>query len=336
MDTQDSAFSAVLDNYGPKITGQYGDLKSETTLLLARANDFLSSEAIEDFLLVQEQLKTCRKQWFNVSMFDFGPAFNLDLRLSINTFPIDTAAVANLVNESAIINPANDEKGFLAIEWMLHRDNAFELLTDGINDEQEAAALIWYCNDINSLVNAVHDAWQNGYESNFINNTGASAGSGMSLLVNNYIQDYERLKRQRVALPLGLLTLGIPLNSHVESPYAGYSVELMNSQMASSILYFQGWDQSVENSYGLDDAIKSVNATWGEESTPLELVILQRYSDAQVALNSLSDPFQIQIEEDPETVETVYNALQSVVPLIKADMPSALGISITFADNDGD
>lgn len=336
MDNQDSAFSAVLGNYGPKITGQYGELKSQSSLLLTRANDFLLSQTTDDFLLVQEQLKTCRKQWFNVSMFDFGPAFNSELRLSINTFPIDTAAVSNLVNEAPIVNPANDEKGFLAIEWMLHRDNAFELLTDGMNDEQEADALLWFCNDINSRVHTVHEAWQNGYESNFINNTGASAGSGMSLLVNSYIQDYERLKRQRVALPLGLLTLGIPLSSHVESPYAGYSAELINSQMVSSILYFQGWDQAVENGYGLDDAIKSVNATWGEESAPLETVILQRYSEAQVAISSLSDPLQVQIEEDPQTVETVYNSLQSVVPLIKADLPSALGISITFADNDGD
>ncbi|MGB0424877.1 MAG: imelysin family protein, partial [Flavobacteriales bacterium] len=292
IESQDSAFSAVLTNYAPKITGQYAELSSQTNSLLNLANSFVVSGELNDFNLVQEQLKNCRKQWFNVSMFDFGPAESNDLRLSINTFPIDTAAVSLAIESENFSSLAFDEKGFLAIEWLLHRSNAFELFTDGINDAQEYDALIWYCTDINSRVANVHEIWMNSYQSAFASNTGASAGSGMSLLVNGYIQDYERLKRQRLALPLGLLTLGIPLESHVEAPYGGYSAELMQSQFVSSLLFYQGWDQAVENGYGLDDAIASVNATWGEESTPLESVILQRFNEAQLALSSLNDPFR--------------------------------------------
>lgn len=336
IENQDNAFSAVISNYAPKITLQYAELSAQTTSLVDQANNFAVSGELNDFSLLQEQLKNCRKQWFNVSMFEFGPALNTDLRASINTFPIDTTSVSMAINSESFTNAANDEKGFLAIEWMLHRSNAFEILTDSNNGTQEIQALIWFCEDLNNRVSIVHQAWVDSYQALFSSNTGASAGSGMSLLVNSYIQDYERLKRQRLALPLGLLTLGIPLTSHVEAPYGGYSSELMQSQFVSSTLFFQGWDQAIENGYGLDDALKSVNATWGEEATPLETVILHRFNEAQVALSNLNDPLQDQIMNQPEAVESVYNLLQSVVPLIKADLPSALGISITFADNDGD
>jgi predicted lipoprotein len=43
-----------------------------------------------------------------------------------------------------------------------------------------------------------------------------------------------------------------------------------------------------------------------------------------------------QIEENNEPVLTSFQELQDLVALLKADLTSVLGITITYQDNDGD
>jgi len=57
---------------------------------------------------------------------------------------------------------------------------------------------------------------------------------------------------------------------------------------------------------------------------------------ATAALESLSDPLSENIVNDQTQVEATYAELQKLIVLFKVDMPSRLGILITYQDNDGD
>ncbi|MEM9022133.1 MAG: hypothetical protein AAGB22_00230, partial [Bacteroidota bacterium] len=56
----------------------------------------------------------------------------------------------------------------------------------------------------------------------------------------------------------------------------------------------------------------------------------------QADLDALPDPLSGTIESSQGTVEQVYQEMQQLVVLFKVDMPSQLGILITYQDNDGD
>ena len=53
-------------------------------------------------------------------------------------------------------------------------------------------------------------------------------------------------------------------------------------------------------------------------------------------LNQLNDPLSNEILTNKVEVSNAYENMQQLVPLIKVDMTSALGVLITYQDNDGD
>ena len=61
-----------------------------------------------------------------------------------------------------------------------------------------------------------------------------------------------------------------------------------------------------------------------------------QFDEALNSASSLSDPLQQQIEDDLEKVTQMFLEMQDIVTLIKSDMASVMGISITNQDNDGD
>ena len=58
--------------------------------------------------------------------------------------------------------------------------------------------------------------------------------------------------------------------------------------------------------------------------------------DVVSTLQGLSDPLSADIESNLDEVITAFTEMQQLVVLLKADMTSFLGITITFQDNDGD
>ena len=63
-------------------------------------------------------------------------------------------------------------------------------------------------------------------------------------------------------------------------------------------------------------------------NTQMDLIITE--------LNSLNDPLSNEVTQNKPAVSNAYDYMQQLVPYIKVDMTSALGVLITYQDNDGD
>ena len=76
------------------------------------------------------------------------------------------------------------------------------------------------------------------------------------------------------------------------------------------------------------------NATNAEKSAMglVEVTISGKPKDGEYYNNSLSD----EIMTNKTALSVSYGELQRLVPYIKVDMTSALGVLITYQDNDGD
>jgi hypothetical protein len=318
------------------ITPALVEMDVKATVLEEAILNFTGAPNPNTLTAAREALREARIAYQSVSMLRFGPGETLDLQARVNTFPADTVAIENLIqNGTPPAGTQNDEIGFAAIEWLLY---GYGNEADVLNAYTTAAVTQERISYLNTTVNvlvallAEHKAaWDNGYRNTFRTATGASAGSGMSMYVNGLVKDYETLKREKVALPLGLLTLGIPLPDKTEAYHAGYSLELAKAHLDACRHAFTGGEGT-----GLDDLLDELDAFHSPSNQTLSNAILNQLDAGEAGLNTLSDPLSGQIESDPALVEAAYDELQAAVVLLKADMPSALGISITFTDNDGD
>jgi predicted lipoprotein len=331
----DTSFQSVLTNFSSAIPAQYASFADHTLSLTLAAEDLRTSPNASNLEVLQNELFETRKAWQWICMFNFGPAETNNLS-SINTFPADTTSIKNKIESETLQGFSPDETGFAALDFLLHREAALSSITEEENANHVLDLIVSHCESISNKANSVRNEWNGSYAANFKANTGAAAGSGMSLLVNHFVICYEQLKREKVALPLGLLTLGIPLVDHVEARYGAYSSTLALEQITALNAVFNGFDTAEMNSIGLAEALREVDARYGANQVLLDEEINGRFSVSINNLSQLPSDLRTFISESPDELESIYNQLQSTVALVKADMPSSLGISITFSDNDGD
>lgn len=270
------------------------------------------------------------KSWQHVSQFRFGPATEFDIHGKCNTFPSDYIQIEYAISNGTTSGLTNAVVGFPAIDYLLFHFSDDELLQQFAN-QTRMDYLVARTYEISTLATQYKGSWSTGYRSTFIAADGPSVTGGLSLLVNGWIVDYEQIKREKVALPLGLLTLGIPLPEKVEAYHSGESLTLIHEQLNAVQEVFNN-----SNGYGLSDLLDDREAWHNPTNMLLSEQINIQLDEARVALTAIEGPLSEAIETQPAVVENAYTELQQVVVLLKTDMISALGISITSNDNDGD
>jgi predicted lipoprotein len=336
--------AAMLENIGSNIIiPNYSDLSGKLNLMEQAANDFTSAPDNAKLTALQTAFKNAYLSWQKCSAFEFGPAMQVSLRMSVNTFPTDSVQIQNNITSGSYnLETANniDARGFPAMDYLLHKrngSNAEVLERFTINSDAQAWKdyLLALVNDTKNLVEAVKNSWEptsGNYLTTFISNDGTDVGSSLGELVNQLNYDYEQLKNARIGIPAGKQTLGVALPEKCEAYYAGYSVELAIEQItAIKNLYLGAADV---DGIGLDEYLVALDAKHG--SGQLSDAIKTQLDLATAALQNVPDPLSETVVNNQTIVNTAYTEIQKGVVLLKTDMPSALSVLITYQDGDGD
>lgn len=332
--------AAMLENYGNNIiVPAFESLQTSVEDLQIAAEDFETERTLENLEALQEALKSARLAWQDASPFQFGPSESVLLRASLNTYPVDTEKVSNRVSSGEYsfgTIDSRDAAGLPALGYLLHGvgDSQEEILgmyTADNDAENRMTYLLENITFIKEKVDTATEDWQSSsgdYIGMFLSeeNAGTDVGSSLGMLINSYVKHYERFLRDgKVGIPAGVRSAGTPRPLAVEAYYGSYSVELASANLQQVETIFTGGD-----SRGLDDNLEALGAE------DLSNEIQTQIDEAQSALDGLSDPLSQQIEENNDPVLTTFEEMQQVVTLLKADMTSILGITITYQDNDGD
>lgn len=331
---------AMLENYGNNIIiPAFEDMQTAVEELQAAADNFENERTANQLQNLQSALKESRLAWQNVSPFQFGPSESVLLRASLNTYPPDTAKINENISSgdySLGSIDSRDAAGLPALDYLLHGvgDSNNEILAMYTDDARAENSMIYLLDNISfikDLVDSATNEWQSSggdYIGMFLseNNAGTDVGSSLGMLINSYVLHYERFLRDgKIGIPAGVRSAGVPRPTSTEAYYGGYSLELVIANLRQVERIFTGG-----NGRGLDDNLEALDA--GALSDEIQTKI----DEAQSSLEQLSDPLSQQIKENNEPVLTAFEELQQVVTLIKADMTSVLGITITYQDNDGD
>lgn len=331
----------MLTNVGENIISiNYYQLNASVNQLQNALALFVSAPSVQELEEVRNQLKLSRITYQKCTPFEFGPASDVSLRSTINTYPLNQSQVeSNILNGGYDLSTAANlaAKGFPAIEYLIFLPG----LTDAeIVDEYKlgssANARKQYLQDvvvqIGTEVSWVNQQWnQDGYLNTFIQSDGKAVGSSVSLWINALVLDFERFIRDgKIGIPLGVRSLGVPQEDKTEAYYSGYSVELTRESILGFQQAFNGTRSNGENGQGLDDYLKF------EGGEQISIQINDQLDKVLIELNDLNDPLSSDIISNKKEVEEVYEEMQKTIVLLKVNMPSILSVLITYQDSDGD
>lgn len=346
-DTEDPEFDRgeLLRNFAENIISPaYVALQEEVDDLEAAINTFNTTPNATNLQNAQNALRDARLAWQDANIFQFGPAESATLRAVANIYPTDTDKIDTNVNTGNYVlgTLANiNAGGFPALDYLLNGTGANNTeILEQFTTDQNAANRLTYLTDNIDLIKAAVDnttnAWSAGagsYRETFLSaaNSGVDVGSSLGLLINALALHYERFLRDgKVGIPAGVRSAGIARPRTTEAFYSGNSRELAIANLRSVLRLFLGTSLSGTDGVGLAENLEFLEAT--ELSTSIQAEL----NEAIAAIEALSDPLSDNISNDNAAVLAAFAEMQQVVVLIKADLASTLGISITFQDNDGD
>ncbi len=318
----------------------YADFKSSLDSLTHAYDAFKVSGSQSDYQVVKQKFITAYTKYQLISPFEFGPAENVIIRMNLNVFPTDSVQInSNIASGSYTLDAVNnlDAKGFPALDFLFYGNNKTELSC--MNQFNASAAQRQYVsdllNDMTSKINSVISSWNASYRNTFINSLGTDVGSSIGFLVNQMNYELDYLKNAKIGTPLGKKTLGIPEPTTCEAYYARtLSIAHAVKTLEAIENMYSGKGSSGTDGQGFDDYLDHLGIQYNGGT--LNGAIKSQFALAKSKLLLIPDPLSVQVVSSPAVVDEAYMELVKLLVLLKTDLPSNLGVMITYQDGDGD
>ena len=317
----------------------YEVYQSEIIKLSAKATAFANSPSESHLNTLRVQFMAAYEAWQFCAHFNFGPADQYLLSAYSNSFPTkDLTIEANIAsgdyNLETIANI--DATGLPALDYLLYAiegnltPTPAEIVEEFMLDSNRKDYLLAVVSQLETKINLVVTGWS-GYQTSFNTNDGVDKGSSLSLLINSWNQYFETQTRDaKVGIPLGIRSLGTPIPRNAE----GYFSQISTPYMSGSVVSMQSLLTSDQGSLSIAGYLDALNAQ--HSGQPLSNVIEDQMTTTLEALALINNPYSEEVINNPTAADAAYVELQKLTVLLKADMPSALGVLITYVDNDGD
>ena len=336
---QSAMFTNIAYNL---ILPAYDDLQNQVDNLYTKINLFVTAPTVVTLEEVRMAHIEAYLAWQKAAQYEFGPAEEVFLRSVCNNFPANIEEIESNIQAEMYKADAFDtyDKGFPALDYLLFgiAENNNNLIVEKyINQQGYCQYLKDIVVDMQERITTVNDAWKNGYTGTFINRRGTAAGTSLSLLVNALNQNYELIKREKLGIPSGVLTLDFPNPERVEAPYSGQSIRFVIAALEASQNLYLGVSNTGQNGLGLDDYLLEVDAKKAD-GTSLNTAIQERFQTAINTATNLGENNRLDelINTDRTSSVSAYNDVVKQLVNIKTDMPSVLCVSITYVDNPSD
>lgn len=287
-------------------------------------------------------------EWQKVALFDFGPSADNGLIGFMNIYPTNVTAInANITSGTASLETSGSysAQGFPALDYLINGSAATDadivaLYTTDSEADKRKAYLLQLTNQMHTKFSLVKNAWTSTYRNTFVTNTGTGLYSSTSLMVNGIVSYYERhLRSGKFGIPSGVMIGGSLLPESVEGYY---STEIAKTLAQTAHLAFVDFFNGKGFTSGTEGpSLKTyLNSLDAKDATTQVLLSQNINTEFGVVNNKLalltSEDLSNEVSTNNTTMIAVYNEMQLVIRMLKVDMTSAMSITITYTDNDGD
>ncbi|HEV7349743.1 imelysin family protein [Telluribacter sp.] len=286
-------------------------------------------------------------EWQKVELFDVGPGEVHTIRYYFNIYPADVQGITNnFANPTADLElPASfARQGFPALDYLLNGVGATDTqvlayYTTAAEAPARRAYLKRITDRMSTLLTRVVNEWKGGYRDTFVSKTGLDISSSTSNLVNSYIMHYERYIRSgKFGIPSGAMLNGVVAPEKVEAFYKkDLSLTLAKTAHQATVDFFNGKNvRTGENGPSFNTYLTALGAKDSSTGKTLAELINAQFAASKAKMEVLPPNLYDQVRTNNQAVKEVYNEMQKAVRMLKVDMASAMSITITYVDNDGD
>ena len=338
--------AAVLKQMADEIViPGYANFKVKLDSMTSKSDKFLTTPDTNSLKSFRNAWLDAYVEWQKVETFDFGPANDFATKMFFNIYPTNVTTInANIASGTANLEVSGSfaAQGFPALDYLLNglagnNDAILTFYTVADDAPQRKAYLQKLTAQMQFKFNQVNNEWAT-YRDKFVANTGLTASSSLSLVVNGYVSHFEKyIRAGKFGVPAGAF-INVTAPEKVEAFYKkDISQQLAKAAIQASIDFFNG--KSVKT--GIEGAslktyLDGIGAKDSQTGNGLATTINAQLITANTLVGALDANFYNLINTDNQKMLDVYNALQAVVRLLKVDLTSAMSITITYIDNDGD
>ncbi|TGE19706.1 imelysin family protein [Hymenobacter elongatus] len=307
-------------------------LKSRTTAFTAAPTPATLQEA-------RAAWQAAYVEWQRVELYEFGPAEEVSLRNHFNIYPTDAAGINRNISSGTYdfeLSAAIPQQGFPALDYLLNgvATGDAAIAQQYASSAQHRRYLTDVVAKMEQTFGTVYKQWNGSYRDTFINRTGTDASSSLSRVVNAYSQYYERyLRAGKIGIPSGTMT-GTPLPSKIEAYYLRGALPLQLATTAHAAV--QQFFNSRAGQPSLKNYLDAVGAKDSRTGQGLTSIINTQFGVSAQQLASLGPDLHATLTARNADAVASYNEMQKAVRLLKVDMTSALSVTVTYVDNDGD
>ena len=330
----------LVNNYADNlILPNYNSFSLSLDSFINSYNSFKVSGSLSDFSLVKQKFNSAYLKYQYISLFEFGPAEQELVRINFNVFPTDSVQIkVNIVTGVYNLSAASnvDAKGFPAIDYLLFDVNRTE--SQIINSFASSGTKKQYVTDLlaemRSKTSAILASWNSSYKNQFTSSLSTDIGSSIGFLINQLNYELDYLKNSKIGIPLGKKSLDIALPEKCEVYHSKKSIEYLLATLTSIENTYLGRNSAGIDGKGFDDYLDHLDAKYNGGS--LNSAIKNQFTTARTKFNAITGNLDAQVISNPVLVNVAYTELVKLLVLLKTDLPSNLGVVITYQDGDGD
>ncbi|MES2567236.1 MAG: imelysin family protein [Bacteroidota bacterium] len=333
--------SGMLSNYSFNvIIPHIQSAKNALDSFASTYNQFKANKNVQTLLNARQKFIAAYEGYQKMELFGMGPAENEIVYANFNTFPTDSVQIlSNITNGGYNLATVSnlDAKGLPALDYLLNSPgySDAQVVDLFVNSPSRENYITDCLNDMQSKTANILNGWNGGYSSTFNSSTGSEIGSSLGVMVNNLNFQVDLMKNAKLGIPLGKKSLGQKLPEKCEAFYTNtISVSLIKNCLNTIENAYLGRSLNGSDGLGLDDYLDALGAQ--HNSGTLNEAIKNQFAVTRSKLNLINEPLSVSVMNDEATVDAAYMEIVKLLVLLKTDMPSAMGIVITYQDGDGD
>jgi predicted lipoprotein len=327
----------------------YNNFKNDFDAMATATTTFASTPDETNLIALRTAWVNAYVEWQKVELFEFGPADRYSLRNYFNIYPTSVEGIIANINDPSIaldVPSSYARQGFPALDYLMNGVGANDAeivayYTDEIEGAKRIAYLERLIERMNLLLTNVINGWNGTDRDTFVSSTGLDIGSSMGKVVNAYVLHFERYIRSgKIAIPSGSMVSGpgTPLPEKLEAYYKGdISKTLAKTAHEAAVNFFNGVSITMsEEGPSFKSYLDALEAKDETSGTLLSTIINNQFDVISTHINALDENFIDQINTDNTAMYDTYIEMQKAVVMLKIDMTSAMSVTITYTDNDGD
>jgi uncharacterized protein len=325
--------TAALDNIAQKVLlPAYAELASRSGDFAAAADALTTAPDVAALKRAQQAWKDVLLAWRRIQPFVHGPVADLGVYGRIQFWPSRRQSVDRVlraprpIDDTYIQELGANAVGLSALELMLfdtRQDDAARVAAfTGPAGERQRRYLRALAQELVKQTRLVESAWQGpaGFAARF----GSGGQQHLNLLVNDMLTAIETGAQGRLRLAIDKRTGPRVSSELVEGGLSGTSQEGLLALLLGARAMYSGGD-----GMGLDDYLRQLKS-------PTARRVDVQFQKAIEAVQAIDGPLEQATGAREQAVNQAHEECRALEILLKVEVASALGVTLTFKSTDGD